>query len=101
MANTVCDNNYTHCEQQHDGFLRYFKLDIVVSIFCIVVAVCLIVLMLMISCHRFHEEIVYVSLIDKLNQRITDYLNYINSRPHAILEWKTSDHLYWIEITAN
>lgn len=37
--------------------------------------------------------------MDKINTSITDYLNYLNSRPGATLIWKTPPHLYWIEIT--
>jgi hypothetical protein len=57
------------------------------------------IFILMFSCHRFNEELDYVSLIDLLNARITEYLNYLNSRPGATLHWKTAAHLYWIEIT--
>lgn len=60
---------------------------------------CLILFILMASCHEYHKDIVFVSLMDKINKRISEYLNYLNSRPGATLKWKTSHHLYWIEIT--
>jgi hypothetical protein len=52
-------------------------------------ALCLIIFILMVSCHRYREEITFVSLVDLLNLKITDYLNYLNSRPGSKLYWKT------------
>ncbi len=64
-------------------------------------ALCLIIFILMVSCHRYREEISFVSLVDLLNLKITDYLNNINSWPDSKLYWKTEERLYWIEITFN
>jgi hypothetical protein len=70
-----------------------------VSELCLVGALCLIAFILMVSCHRFREEATYVSLVDLLNAKITDYLSYLNSRPDSTLFWKTEEQLYWIEIS--
>jgi hypothetical protein len=75
--------------------------DSAVSEVCLVGALCLIVFILMVSCHRYREEISFVSLVDLLNIKITDYLNYLNSRPDSTLFWKTEERLYWIEISHN
>lgn len=68
---------------------------------CLVGALCLIIFILMVSCHRYREEISFLSLVDLLNLKITDYLNYLNSRPDSKLFWKTEPRLYWIEISHN
>lgn len=56
---------------------------------CLVGALCLIVFILMVSCHRYREDISFLSLVDLLNLKISDYLNYLNSRPDSKLFWKT------------
>lgn len=68
----------------------------VITILSLVASLCFVVFILMLSCHRFREQIHYISLIDLLNLKITDYLSYLNSRPNARLFWKTSCHLFWI-----
>ena len=57
------------------------------------------IFILMLTCHRFNQRIVYLSLVDQINRNITDYLDYLNSRPNAALYWKAPPHLYWIEIS--
>lgn len=89
-------------KQSGSRIIRYHCcLYLAVTEICLVAALCLVMFILMVSCHRFREQIIFVSLVDLLNVKITDYLNYLNSRPDSKLYWKTEEHLYWIEITVN
>lgn len=66
---------------------------------CLAVSLCLILFILMFSCHEFHKQLEYTPLVQKIDEGINEYLNYLNSRPATYLSWSIPQHLYWIEIT--
>lgn len=70
----------------------------VVEMLCLVGSLVLMVFMLMLGCHRFKEQPRFVSIVELIDIKITDYLQHLNSTPGTKMIWKTSPSLYWIEI---
>lgn len=77
------------------------RVVVVLSLGCIVASGFLLILVLLLSLHRFRKNVSRVSLVDTVKTALDNYLSYINSRKDTKLYWITEKHLYWIEVRIN
>ena len=74
----------------------HFNIFLVLQIFALMISLCLMLFIIVYNCHRFKQEIIYISLIDRINIKIMDFFSYLNSRVGTKFQWKTEKNLYWL-----